>query len=112
MMWPRAYAAKACCNSWYFLNWSAFAEFFETPQFDDLKVGILDLALVIEKDVYLCMAFQPSGRGYANNLFLYLVFFVFKLWIAHSSYLVYCMLYFVLFFMFLSLPAVVVISVM
>ncbi|MBA7507450.1 hypothetical protein ES706_06169 [subsurface metagenome] len=100
-MRPGTYAAKPGCDSWYFLNGSAFAEFLEAPQFYDLKVGVLDFALVIEKDVYLCVSFQPSGRGYANNFFLYLVFLVLKLWIAHNSYLIYCMSYFVLFFILL-----------
>ncbi|MBA7667795.1 hypothetical protein ES703_75895 [subsurface metagenome] len=102
-MRPGTYTAKTRCDSWYFLNRSAFTKLLETPQLDNLEVGVLDLALVIEKNVYLCVAFQPSGRGYANNFFFNFIFFVFKFRVAHVSYLVFRMLYFVLFFFYDSL---------
>jgi len=54
-------------NARQFFYRASLAEALKTPQLRDLEVGILNLAILVEEDFYLAMAFQASYRINGNS---------------------------------------------
>jgi len=71
MVWVRADAAYARRDPRHLLGRSALAELLEAPQLNDLEESILDVALVVQEDVDLGVAFQARYRVDDNLLFLF-----------------------------------------
>src|ERR1035438_3853182 len=54
--------ADAAGDLRHVLRWACEGEYFEAAQFGDLQVGAFDVALVIEEDVDLAVAFETRDR--------------------------------------------------
>src|ERR1035438_10542699 len=54
--------ADAAGDLRHVLRWAAKGEDLETPQLGDLEIGVFDVALVIEEDVDLAVAFKAGDR--------------------------------------------------
>ncbi len=57
-----AYPADPGRDPWRFLDRGADKELLKPPQFNDLKVGRVDLPFVVEVDLNACMPFDPGHR--------------------------------------------------
>jgi hypothetical protein len=68
----RAYPADAWSDSRHLLRRPPLAEFLKAPKLDDLEIRILNVALIVQEDVYLRVAFEAGYRVYCD-LFLFLV---------------------------------------
>jgi uroporphyrinogen-III synthase len=60
-------AADALRNARHFAVGPAFAEFFKTAKFDDVKFGIGDIAFVVHEDTDLGVAFDAGYRINDNS---------------------------------------------
>ena len=87
MVWVRADAAYARRDPRHLLGRSALAELLEAPQLNDLEESILDVALVVQEDVDLGVAFQASHGVYDDFFFVVWHFIVTSLANEDSSLL-------------------------
>lgn len=62
-----ANATDAGGDAWHLCETAAFAEFFKTTKFGDMKACILHMARIIEVDGDLSMAFDPGDWIYGNR---------------------------------------------
>ena len=58
----RADAADAIGKKWHLFHGAPNAETFEAAQFGNLKIGVGDIAIIIQKDFDFAVAFKAGDR--------------------------------------------------
>jgi hypothetical protein len=67
-MCPWSDTANSRDDSGHLLHRSSLAEFLKTPKLRYLKVGILNITLIVEENLYLTVSLKPGYRVNTNLL--------------------------------------------